>query len=65
MLKGHGLTRSRCPISYVFQQDPRLHFGLGQESKVDRIEIRWPKPSGQRQVLTNVAVDQILRVKEP
>jgi hypothetical protein len=38
---------------------------LGQESKVDRIEIRWPKPSGKTQVLTNVAADQILRVQEP
>jgi len=58
-------AEARCPTSYVFQQDPRLHFGLGQESKVGRIEIRWPKPSGQMQVLTNVAVDQILRVQEP
>jgi hypothetical protein len=58
-------AEARCPTSYVFQQDPRLHFGLGQESKVDRIEIHWPKPSGQTQVLSNVAVDQILRVQEP
>ena len=58
-------VEARCPTSYVFQQEPRLHFGLGQESKVGRIEIRWPKPSGQTQMLTNVAVDQILRVQEP
>jgi hypothetical protein len=58
-------AQAQCPTSYVFQRDPRLHFGLGQESKVDRIEIRWPKPSGQTQVLTNIAVDQILRVREP
>jgi hypothetical protein len=58
-------AQARCPTSYVFQQDARLHFGLGKESKVDRIEIHWPKPSGQTQVLTNIAVDQILRVQEP
>jgi enediyne biosynthesis protein E4 len=58
-------AEARCPTSYVFQQDPRLHFGLGRESKVDRIEIRWPKPSRQTQVLANVAVDQIMQVKEP
>jgi len=58
-------AQAQCPTSYVFQRDPRLHFGLGQESKVDRIEIHWPKPGGQTQVLTNVAVDQILRVQEP
>lgn len=58
-------AEARCPTSYVFQQDPRLHFGLGQESKVDRIEIRWPKPSGQTQVLTDMPVDQIMQIKEP
>ena len=53
----------RCPTSYVFQQDPRLHFGLGPNAKVERIEIRWP--SGKTQTLTDVAVDNILRIKEP
>jgi hypothetical protein len=58
-------TEARCPTSYVFQQDPRLHFGLGQKSKVDRIEIRWPAPGRQTQVITNPPVDQILRIQEP
>jgi enediyne biosynthesis protein E4 len=58
-------AEARCPTSYVFQQDPRLHFGLGSAVKADRLEIRWPKPSTQVQVLTNVAVDQVLRIQEP
>jgi enediyne biosynthesis protein E4 len=58
-------SEARCPTSYVFQQDPRLHFGLGQNTKADRIEIRWPKPSGQLQVLTDVTSDRVLLVKEP
>jgi hypothetical protein len=37
-------------------------FGLGTAAIVDRIEIAWP--SGIRQDLTNVNVDQILTVKE-
>jgi len=53
----------RCPTTYVFQSDPRLHFGLGSNSKVERMEIRWP--SGQTQVLTDVETDTILRVREP
>ncbi|MDH7501874.1 MAG: CRTAC1 family protein [Verrucomicrobiota bacterium] len=53
----------RCPTTYVFQSDPRLHFGLGPNPKVERIEIRWP--SGQTQVLTDVQPDTILRVREP
>jgi hypothetical protein len=55
-------AEARCPTSYVFQQDPRLHFGLGSEAKVDRVEIRWP--SGQTQIIVNPAVDQILRIQE-
>lgn len=55
----------RCPTSYVFQQDPRLHFGLGSAAKVDLIEIRWPKPSTQVQVLTGVEANQVLKIKEP
>ena len=57
------VAEARCPTSYVFQQDPRLHFGLGAAAQVDRIEVRWP--SGQTQALTNVPTDQILRIEEP
>ena len=56
-------AESRCPTSYVFQQDPRLHFGLGAAVQVDRIEIRWP--SGQTQTVANPAIDQIVRIEEP
>jgi hypothetical protein len=65
-LKAGGRTwraESRCPTSYVFQQDPRLHFGLGATAAVDRLEVRWP--SGQTQIVTNVGVDRIVRVLEP
>ncbi len=47
---------------YLSQNDPRLHFGLGKADKIDRIEIRWP--SGKTQVIENVKVNQILKVKE-
>ncbi len=64
----HGGARTwhaeaRCPTSYVFQQDPRLHFGLGGVTRIDRLEVRWP--SGQTQTLTDVAVDRILHLREP
>ncbi len=47
---------------YLSQNDPRLHFGLGKANKIDRIEIKWP--DGKSQVLENVAVNQILKIKE-
>ena len=43
--------------------DRRVHFGLGAESAISSIEIRWP--GGQVQTLSDVKADQILRVREP
>ena len=48
--------------SYLSSHDFRLHFGLGDAHRVDRIEVRWP--SGRKQVLTDVAADQILLISE-
>ncbi len=46
-----------------FNQDEMVaHFGLGQGTKVDRLEIRWP--SGQVDVLTDLPTDQKIRVFE-
>jgi hypothetical protein len=56
-------AEARCSFGFLMQGDRRLHFGLGQASTVDRIDIRWP--SKQLQSLTNVKVDQILKVREP
>jgi hypothetical protein len=49
--------------SYLSSNDIRLHFGLGKARTIQRIEVLWP--SGVRQVLTDVAVNQILTVEEP
>ncbi|MFD2673302.1 CRTAC1 family protein [Marinicrinis sediminis] len=49
--------------SHGAQADPRLHFGLDDAERVDRITIQWP--SGRVQVLENVQADQILSVMEP
>lgn len=45
------------------QNHQRLHFGLGQNTKVDRITIRWP--IGIVQQLNNIEVNQILHITEP
>jgi enediyne biosynthesis protein E4 len=49
--------------SYLSSGDKRVHFGLGLQSAVKEINIRWP--SGIRQTLHDVNGDQILRVDEP
>ncbi|MBM4321609.1 MAG: CRTAC1 family protein, partial [Deltaproteobacteria bacterium] len=49
--------------SFVSQHDPRLHFGLGPETKVDVVEVRWP--SGRVQQVERPPVDRLLLVQEP
>ncbi len=49
-------------MSYQSAQDPRLHFGLGQHSNVDALEILWP--GGAVTKLANLKADQIIAVKE-
>jgi len=61
-----GRTRfaeARCPSGFLGQSDPRLHFGLGTATRVERIEVRWP--AGRTQELTDVPVNRELRVREP
>ena len=53
----------RSGTGYLSNCDPRVHFGLGTATMVDRLEIRWP--SGIFQVLYDVPANQILRVEEP
>ncbi len=49
--------------SYLSSSDKRVHFGLGPEATVQRVEIRWP--SGVLQNIQGVKADQILSVEEP
>ena len=48
--------------SYNSSSDKRVHFGLGSAAVVDTIELTWP--SGIKQVLKGVKVDQVLTVTE-
>ena len=49
--------------SYLSSGDKRVHFGLGNASSAQSIEIRWP--SGIKQTIKNVAADQIVEIDEP
>ena len=49
--------------SYLSSNDPRLLFGLGERTVVDKLQIRWQ--SGVVQILENLAANQELIVTEP
>ena len=48
--------------SYLSQNDPRLHFGLGADSKISQIEIRWP--NGKIETLRELPADFIYTIVE-
>jgi hypothetical protein len=52
----------RSGESYLSANDPRVHFGMGNKSEIDELEIRWP--SGAIDTLQNIQSDQILTVQE-
>lgn len=49
-------------VGYASSSEPLVRFGLGARPTVERVEIRWP--SGQVQILTNVAADRIVEITE-
>jgi len=48
--------------SYLSQNDLRQHFGLGTNDKMDEVTVHWP--SGQSEVLKDVAADFIYTIAE-
>ena len=57
-------TRWRMSSSgYLSQSDYRVHFGLGDNIQVDKIEIRWP--AGKIQILKEIKVNQVIIAREP
>jgi hypothetical protein len=61
------LKRSRLKVgggSYLSSHDPREVLGIGHRTKIDRLEIRWPLPSGRVDVFTNVPLDKYVTIIE-
>jgi hypothetical protein len=59
---GSQFNYATTAVGYNSSSDKRVHFGLGDATVIDRIELSWP--SGIKQVLSNVKADQILTVTE-
>jgi enediyne biosynthesis protein E4 len=48
--------------SYLSQSDLRLHFGLGDAKRIDKIEIQWP--NGKAQFFDGVDADRFYKIKQ-
>jgi hypothetical protein len=57
---GVQYNEATTAVGYNSSSDKRVYFGLGNATVVDRIELAWP--TGVKQVLKNVAADQILTI---
>ncbi len=47
---------------FASQSTYRVHFGLGQTEKIDRLEVRWP--NGQNQSFTDLVSNQIYDLEQ-
>lgn len=61
--KGRKQYLEQMPArGYQSSVSPVLHFGLGNESKIDSVKIVWL--SGKKQVLSNVPANQMITLNE-
>ncbi|HWA85666.1 MAG TPA: VCBS repeat-containing protein [Opitutus sp.] len=47
---------------YLSSSEPILHFGLGEDARIERLTVAWP--SGAEQVFTNLAADRRYTITE-
>ena len=48
--------------SYLAQNDPRAHFGLGEAERAERLELRWP--DGSNEVVENLPANHLVVVRQ-
>jgi hypothetical protein len=59
-----GLTQAaeeHAGSSYLSSEDPRLHFGLGEATRVASLTVRWP--GGRATTLRDVRADRVVTVR--
>jgi hypothetical protein len=61
------LKRSRMKVgggSYLSSHDPRVVLGIGQRTKFDWIEVKWPQPSGVVERFSDLPIDRYITIVE-
>lgn len=61
--EGHQVQEVSGGSGFSAQNQRGLHFGVGQASRVDRVEVRWP--SGRTQIIESPELGKIHRIMEP
>jgi hypothetical protein len=51
------VREARTAFSYLSQGDRRIHFGLGRNTTIDRVIVRWPGKQGYREEFTGIPAD--------
>jgi hypothetical protein len=50
--------------SFLSSHDPRIVLGLGQHSKIDWLEVKWPQPGGGVERFTELPLDRYVTIIE-
>ena len=61
------LKRQRMKVgggSYLSSHDPRMVLGLGERTKIDWLEIKWPQPSAATERFTDLSIDCYITIVE-
>jgi hypothetical protein len=62
-----ALKRSRLKVgggSFLSSHDPREVLGIGKQTRIDRLEIQWPRPSDRVETLTDLPIDLYITIIE-
>jgi hypothetical protein len=49
---------------FLSAHDPRVVLGLGQRTKLDWLEVKWPQPSGKVERFTDIPIDRYITITE-
>ncbi|PWT85107.1 MAG: CRTAC1 family protein [Proteobacteria bacterium] len=50
--------------SYLSSHDPREVLGIGKRTRIDKLEIQWPQPSGRVETFTDLPIDRYITIVE-
>ncbi|MXY66777.1 MAG: hypothetical protein F4206_09870 [Gammaproteobacteria bacterium] len=63
--RGRQVQEVRLGGAYLSQAPTTLHFGLGRNTEVRAIEVRWPGPANRITRIESTQVDRRLTIRQP